>query len=60
MTGQSSINDPQHWRDRAKEARALADQINDAEAKAAMLRIAEDYERLAKRAEARGLGHLPN
>jgi hypothetical protein len=60
MTSQSSINDPQHWRDRAKEARALADQINDAEAKAAMLRIAEDYERLAKRAEARGLGHLPN
>jgi hypothetical protein len=38
----------------------VADQINDAEAKAAMLRIAEDYERLAKRAEARGLGHLPN
>jgi hypothetical protein len=60
MTSQSSINDPQHWRDRAKEARALADQINDAEAKAAMLRIAEDYERLAKRAEARGLGRLPN
>ena len=60
MTGQASINDPQHWRDRAKEARALADQINDVEAKAAMLRIAEDYERLAKRAEARGLGHLPN
>jgi hypothetical protein len=38
----------------------VADQINDAEAKAAMLRIAGDYERLAKRAEARGLGHLPN
>jgi hypothetical protein len=50
------INDPKHWLDRAKEARALAGQMNDPEAKRTMLGIAEDYERLAKRAEERAAG----
>jgi hypothetical protein len=55
-----SINDPKHWRARAEEARILANQMNDSEAKVAMLRIAEDYEHLAERAEDRALGRLPN
>ena len=54
-----SINDPKHWLDRAKEARALAEQIDDPEAKRTMLGIADDYERLAKRAEERAAGRLP-
>jgi len=54
------INEPAHWIARAEEARILANQMNDAEAKVAMLRIAEDYERLAERAEGRALGRLPN
>jgi hypothetical protein len=54
------INEPEHWLARAEEARMLANQMNDAEAKVAMLRIAEDYERLAQRAEGRALGRLPN
>jgi hypothetical protein len=54
------INEPEHWHTRAEEARALANQMTDAEAKVAMLRIAEDYERLAQRAEDRTLGRLPN
>ena len=45
-----------HWLARAEEARILANQMTDAEAKVAMLRIAEDYERLAQRAEGRALG----
>jgi hypothetical protein len=57
MTGH--INDSKHWRARAEEARILANQMNDSEAKAAMLRIARDYEHLARRAEDRALGRLP-
>jgi hypothetical protein len=54
------INEPDHWRARAEEARHLANQMNDSESKHAMLRIAQDYERLAKRAELRGAGRVPN
>jgi hypothetical protein len=54
------INDPAHWRQRAEEARALAGQLNDLDAKIAMLRIADEYERLAKRASARVAGRDPN
>jgi len=47
------INDPKHWRDRAEEARTVADELTDPDAKRRMLRIAADYEELAKRAERR-------
>jgi hypothetical protein len=47
------LDDPAHWYDRAGEARALAETIDDAETKATMLRIAADYINLAKRAERR-------
>jgi molecular chaperone GrpE (heat shock protein) len=50
------INEPDHWRARAEESRNLANQMNDSEGKDAMLRIAQDYERLAKRAERRAAG----
>jgi hypothetical protein len=55
----SVINDPEHWRDRAKEARTLADQMNDEASKQAMLRIAADYERLAEIAAVRAQGGSP-
>ena len=54
-----SINDPKHWLDRAKEARALAEQMDDPEVKGTMLKNADDYERLAKRAEERAAGRWP-
>jgi hypothetical protein len=49
----SAINDPEHWRSRAEEARAIAEQMKDMPSREAMLRIAKDYERLAARAEQR-------
>jgi aromatic ring-opening dioxygenase catalytic subunit (LigB family) len=49
----SFTHDAQHWRDRAEEARRLAEQMNDDVSKEMMYRIAEDYERLAARAELR-------
>jgi hypothetical protein len=41
------IGDPQYWRRRAEEARTLVDELNDAETKRKMIKIAEDYEALA-------------
>jgi hypothetical protein len=57
MPNRSFLNDPGHWRDRAEEARTRADQLDDPQSKSAMLRIADDYELLAERAEARASGH---
>ena len=42
-----------HWRKLAAEARARADEMADPEAKRIMSSIAEGYERLAQRADAR-------
>ena len=47
------LNNPAHWHLRAQEARLLASQLEDPEAKAATLKIAEEYERLAVRAAER-------
>ena len=45
------FNDPKHWRQRAEEARVLADQMSDSASKEMMLGILRDYERLAEWAE---------
>jgi hypothetical protein len=47
------INAPQHWRDRAEAARTLADELTAPDSKRRMLRIAQDFEELARRAEQR-------
>lgn len=57
--GISFINDPEHWRNRAEEARTLADQMNEEPSKQMMLRIAAEYDRLAERAELRAQGASP-
>jgi hypothetical protein len=55
----SFVNDPEHWLQRAEQMRILADEIHDEQAKETMLRIANDYGRLAERAEQRARG-LPS
>jgi hypothetical protein len=53
MPKPDTINDPKHWRDRAAEMRALADCMEKPETVAIMAKLAEDYDKLADRAEAR-------
>ena len=54
MTASHSVlDDPKHWLERAEEARSVADQLSDPESRRMMLRIAEDYERLANHARRR-------
>jgi hypothetical protein len=50
------VNDPEYWRDRAKEKRILAEGMKDQLSKEKILRIARDYEKLAQRAEERSKG----
>ena len=48
-------NDHDYWLARAEETRTIAELMVSPDAKRAMLRIAEDYENLARQAEARKL-----
>ena len=51
----------EHWLERARDAREMAEHIVDLGAKRAMIAIAENYEKIAKRAEAREAGvQMPN
>lgn len=44
------FNDPRHWRERAEETRVVAEKMHDIGAREMMLRVADDYEGLARRA----------
>jgi hypothetical protein len=47
------VTDPEHWRERAESIRVTASLLNDVDAKARMLKIAEGYEVLRKQTEHR-------
>jgi hypothetical protein len=53
MTLPNTTDDPEYWRSRAEEARAIAVQMKGVHTKAVMLGIAQDYEKLAQRAKQR-------
>jgi hypothetical protein len=47
----SPLDDPRHWRVRAYEIRALANEMPDQICRAMVLQLADDYERVAQEAE---------
>ena len=49
----SVINSARHWRMRGEETRTLAEAANEPMVRAILLRLAADYDRLAKWAEER-------
>ena len=53
------INDSKHWRDRAAEMRVLSDEIKDPQAQRMMLKLANDYDKLADRAQDRAARDAP-
>jgi len=54
MPSKSFFDDPQHWRQRAEGTRTLADAMWNVESKKRrLLKIAEEYDRLAEHAERR-------
>ena len=54
-----SVNDSKHWRDRAAEMRVLSEHMKDVETQVIMLRLADDYDELADRADIRSNGGKP-
>ena len=53
------LNDMKHWRDRAAEMRVLSADMRDFEARTLMLKLANDYDKLADRAEDRAARDAP-
>lgn len=52
------FQDPKHWRERAAEARRVAETMTNEVAKQGMLKIAADYEKLVELTQKR-VGKLP-
>ena len=51
LAGLSILDNPEHWRERAEKTRMMADKVLDIESKFRLMKIAREYNRLAKRAE---------
>jgi hypothetical protein len=50
-TPQDPIRDPDYWHERAAETRAKADSSYDPKTVLRLLKVAEEYDRMAERAE---------
>jgi hypothetical protein len=53
----SLLQDGAHWRELAKEIRAIARKLDDPQNEGELVAIAEMYEAMAERADARVTGH---
>ena len=51
MSTQNPLYDPKHWQKRAEATRATAQALADERMRRKLLRVAEEYERLAQHAE---------
>jgi hypothetical protein len=51
-----NIDNPQHWRDRAAEMRAITEWMKNPETIVIMAKLADYYDKLADEAETRGKG----
>jgi hypothetical protein len=51
LAGLSVLDNPEHWHERAEKTRMMADKVLDIESKFRLMKIAREYNRLAKRAE---------
>jgi hypothetical protein len=49
----NKLDDPEHWRSRAEEAKTLAELMQHPDTRRIMLGIAEGYERIARHIEIR-------
>ena len=54
-----NTNDPQHWRERAAQMRAVATTMVETQAGILLTDLAADYDKLAERAEIRANGKKP-
>jgi hypothetical protein len=52
------LDNPEHWLQRAEEARSIAEELSGPESRRMILRIAEDYERFATHASRRKKGRM--
>jgi hypothetical protein len=55
----ADIDDFKHWRERAAKLRSVAQSLSDPHSRASLLAIADDYEKLAARAEERSKRKTP-
>jgi hypothetical protein len=56
----SLLNDPRHWRERAEEVRKIANDSDNVLVRRSMMKIVEEYEMLARKAEERVSKASPN
>jgi hypothetical protein len=54
-SSRSIRDDPEHWHQRAREARSVAEQMSDPVSREMMLHIAKEYEQVAENARRRTL-----